>query len=239
MRFHMTSDALLVFVRVPKTGRVKTRLAGAVGPKQACRLYRLFVEDLLAGLSMDQYDTVICYDPPDGKEEIASWLGSAFDYQAQQGSSLGEKMAHAFAWAFAQGSARTVLIGSDIPDLNAAVIEQAFAGLNTHESVMGPTVDGGYYLIGFSAAAFCPQVFRSMPWGTPRVFHDTMNVLKAEKLSVRVLSLFRDIDRIEDLADLLERARRKPELNNLNTLRYLIENPELLEVKEKKDCNIK
>jgi rSAM/selenodomain-associated transferase 1 len=226
----MTSDSLLVFVRVPETGCVKTRLAGALGPEQACRLYRLFVEDLLAGLAVDQYDTIICYDPPDGKDQIAGWLGPGFDYQPQQGLSLGEKMAHAFAWSFARGSARTVLIGSDIPDLNATVIEQAFAALNTHESVMGPAVDGGYYLIGFAAGAFCPQVFRGMPWGTARVFNDTMNVLKAEKLSVRVLSLLRDIDRIEDLADLLERARRKPELNNLNTLRYLFDNPNLLEI---------
>jgi rSAM/selenodomain-associated transferase 1 len=208
---------------------VKTRLTGALEPGQVCRLYRLFVEDLLAGWPVDKYDTTICYDPPDGERKMMTWLGPSFHYQPQQGSSLGEKMKRAFLQAFAGGAKRVVLIGSDIPDLDAGIIDAAFAGLETHDGVLGPAVDGGYYLIGFAAESFCPAIFRDIAWGSSHVFEDTLNRMTGEKLTVQMLTPWQDIDTVEDLRDLLERVRRRPQLNKLKTVRYLAANPELLE----------
>jgi rSAM/selenodomain-associated transferase 1 len=211
---------VLVFVRVPESGRVKTRLLGKLDKEDVCQLYRCFVEDILGALSEQEYDIVICYNPPEGRWKMISWLGSAFTFMPQRGASLGERMENAFADMVSQRVEQTVLIGSDFPDLDAGIIDEAFEGLETHDLVVGPAVDGGYYLIGFNAGSFLPKIFRGIPWGTQHVFHKTAALAKKNNLSMYVLPKWRDIDTPDDLKAFFLRAREKG-LTELKTMKYL------------------
>jgi len=111
-------------------------------------------------------------------------------------------MKNGFMGALAVNFKRVVLIGSDIPDLPLEFIEEAFRSLNENDTVIGPSFDGGYYLIGFKDKKFSPRAFKGIPWGTNRVFEDTMKILKREGLTVHTLQPRRDIDTIEDLKSL-------------------------------------
>jgi rSAM/selenodomain-associated transferase 1 len=115
------------------------------------------------------------------------------------GENLGERMKNGFLEAFSMNFKRVVLIGSDIPDLPLEFIEEAFTSLLEKDAVIGPSTDGGYYLIGFKDKSFSPRVFEGIPWSTKRVFEETMNVSKQEELLVHTLQPLTEIDTIEDL----------------------------------------
>ena len=114
---------------------------------------------------------------------------------------LGERMKNAFMEAFDSGFKRVVLIGSDIPGLTLEFIEEAFTSLKEKDVVIGPSFDGGYYLVGFRDKKFSPQVFKGIPWSTERVFEETMKILEREGLTVHALKPLRDIDKIDDLRE--------------------------------------
>jgi rSAM/selenodomain-associated transferase 1 len=125
----------------------------------------------------------------------------------QRGEDLGERMKNGFVEAFAMNFKRVVLIGSDIPGLPLEFIEEAFAFIREKDSVIGPSLDGGYYLIGFNDKKFSPGVFEGIPWSTGRVFEGTMKILEREGLTVHTLKPLRDIDEIDDLRN--EELRKK------------------------------
>ncbi len=219
---------VLVFVRVPESGRVKTRLVGKLDKEDVCRLYKCFVEDILGALSNREYDIVICHDPPEDRWKMISWLGSSFTFMPQRGTSLGERMEHAFAAVFSERVDQAVLIGSDFPDLDAGIIDEAFEGLETHDLVLGPAADGGYYLIGFNAGSFAPKIFHNIPWGTQRVFGSTADFIVKNNLSMHTLPKWQDIDTYDDLKAFFFRAREKG-LTELKTMKYLDRQRELLQ----------
>ena len=220
----MTDESLrknvLVFVRVPEPGRVKTRLEGKLSRKAVLRLYQYFVEDILGTLSAGGYDVVICYEPPEGRSKMISWLGSDLSFMPQKGASLGERMEKAFADVFSEGVHQAVLIGSDFPDLDGSIIEEAFQTLASHDLAVGPAVDGGYYLIGFNEGSFSPQIFHNIPWGTPSVFQHTVLSAEKSKLRMQVLPKWQDIDTFDDLKAFFFRAKEKG-LSELKTMQYL------------------
>ena len=219
---------MLVFVRVPESGRVKTRLVGKLDTDSVCRLYKCFVGDILATLSNREYDIVICYDLPEGRLKMISWLGSAFSFMPQSGASLGKRMENAFAAMFSEGVEQAVLIGSDFPDLDAGIIDEAFEKLATHDLVVGPAVDGGYYLIGFNAGSFYPKIFHGIPWGTNQVFDSTADCINKSNLSMHLLPKWQDIDTYDDLKVFFLRATEKG-LSELKTMKYLNQKRKLLQ----------
>lgn len=192
---------LMVFVRHPEPGRVKTRLARTYGDRFAAELYGCFVDDLLAELERGSCRPEILFTPAGKGREIRQRFGGRFAYTPQAGEGLGERMANAFRSCFARGFATALLIGSDFPDLTAEVVEGAFQALeNAHDAVLGPACDGGYYLIGFRAAAFEPAVFTEMPWGERTVCEETLNRLRARGYRIHLAQAWHDIDTEEDLA---------------------------------------
>jgi rSAM/selenodomain-associated transferase 1 len=215
------SKKVIVFVRVPKPGRVKTRLAQRVGGDTALRLYRHFVEDIVQTVAGRGYSIVACHTPADGRAEMRAWLGPDHIYMPQHGASLGERMCSALADVFSEGIRRAVLIGSDFPDLGAGILDEAFQGLTSHDLTIGPAFDGGYYLIGFNAASFSPHIFQGIPWGTRHVFQCTADQVRKNNLSMHVLPTWRDIDTYEDLKAFFSKAGEKG-LRELKTMRYLI-----------------
>jgi uncharacterized protein len=191
--------AVLVFLRAPEKGQVKTRLAKTLGDEKALALYKCFVEDTLQTLQETVYQPTLCYHPSDKLPLITQWLGENNDYWPQEGISLGDKMANGFIKAFKEGFDRVVVLGTDVPDLSYHIINTAIDALKTHPAVIGPSKDGGYYLIGFQAHGFLQAVFKNMPWGTDLVFSNTLSVFRANQEAVFLLPTWQDIDDIEDL----------------------------------------
>ncbi len=203
----MKNDAHIVFfVKYPEPGEVKTRLAASIGPDKASELYGNFVLDILARIESTQLSFTICLYPEQKKELIMGWLGDGYEYSHQKGVDLGERMVTAFLEAFAGGHSRVILIGSDFPDLPQSFLEESLGALSTHDAVIGPAMDGGYYLIGFRDSTFSPQAFEGMQWGMGGVFRQTLSILKERRKRVYVLPVWNDIDTIEDLRQLVERS---------------------------------
>lgn len=216
-----SGQALMVFAKAPVEGAVKTRLAADIGTKAATKLYQAFVADLLGMLSNTAYPIQIHFSPPDAGLQMTEWLGAGYKLVPQAGSDLGERMAAAFAWAFSTNIKRAVLIGTDSPDLPESFIHEAFNALATHDAVMGPSHDGGYFLVGFTRQGFLPAAFRGVHWGTPAVFSETHQIFVQNDMPVRYLREWWDIDTHDDLIEFVRRQKTTPENTAPATTRLL------------------
>ena len=211
---------IIMFVRLPERGSVKTRLARALDDEAVLGLYDRFVRDLLTTLHEGIFNIRICYCPPDAGEAVADWLGREQRFVSQRGRDLGERLANAFTDAFSDGFRRIVIIGSDSPDLPAAMLEDAFNALDAADAVIGPTDDGGYYLIGFRSERFLEAVFEGIEWGSERVLARTLDIFAEAGWRVHVLPRWRDVDTMDDLKAFFDAHRADPP-GALQTLDYL------------------
>jgi hypothetical protein len=170
-----------------------------------------------------RYPFAISFYPPDSRQKIVRWLGDGYTLIPQIGHDLGERMATAFETIFSQGLSSAVLIGSDSPDLPNEVIEEALISLKEYDSVIGPSYDGGYYLIGFRADTFLPQAFDGISWSTPEVFMQTLGILRKANLRVHILPTWRDIDTLDDLKALYSVSQGTPFAESA-TIKYIMIN---------------
>ena len=188
----MTNPLLIVFAKNLVAGRVKTRLAKTIGPVAALEVYKSLLQTTQAAAASLEIDTWVFYS--DHIEKIPWPHAKAF---VQKGSDLGQRMQNAFNDAFEAGYNSVVLIGSDLPDLSAMVLNTAFSRLKTTETVFGPAKDGGYYLIGLRN--MLPFIFNNKPWSTPQLLDYTLQEIKNHQVSVELLDTLNDIDTFEDL----------------------------------------
>jgi rSAM/selenodomain-associated transferase 1 len=195
---------LLIFTRYPVAGKTKTRLIPALGAAGAARLQRRLTEKLLAEARLLEARlgaSTVLYHVGGSGQEMRGWLGRVSCVEQAAGD-LGRKMRSAFAETFAAGTGRAVLVGTDIPQLDAGILGRAFAALEAEDAVIGPSRDGGYYLIGLTAGAaphLLGPLFDDMTWSTGEIYAVTMARLAATGRSVFVLPTLADIDRPEDL----------------------------------------
>jgi rSAM/selenodomain-associated transferase 1 len=209
-----TGNAVLLFLKAPRPGFVKTRLAASVGNQRAVELHGAFAADLLEWLALLRgVERRIVFAPSDGKRECARLLpaGTAnkFLWEPQAPGDLGERLTAAFAASFAAGARCVVAIGADAPLLGPGLVRRALRVLRRRDAVLGPAADGGYYLIGLGREA--PGVFEGIPWSTPAVLGETLGRIGSGKLSHELLPLLGDVDTGPDLVrlqeELLERWR--------------------------------
>lgn len=193
MRTH--ASRLVVFLKAPRVGSVKTRLAEALGADGACAAYRQLVEALLANLT-PLPKAELCFAPVDAAAEINPWLRPGWTLCPQVGSDLGERLNAAFDEHFESDAQHVVIIGSDCPDVTATDIEDAWLALEGHDVVLGPALDGGYWLIGLRAPQ--PALFTGIPWSTDRVFGETMRRARENDLRVALLRELSDVDTAAD-----------------------------------------
>ena len=201
---------VIVFLKFPEPGAVKTRLAAQIGDAAAARLARRFAEQTLAAAASLGLPVTICFAPARRGPEFSAWLGSGYDYAPQKGADLGMRMRHAFADSFARGAERAVLVGTDAPDRPVEFLAEALDQLDEHDVVLGPAPDGGYHLIAMRRGSFAPEAFGSqepggIDWGTPRVLAQTLDALRRAGRSAYLLPPWRDIDDKAGLDDYLER----------------------------------
>ncbi len=190
---------VILFVKLPEPGKVKSRLEQYMDGSMVQRLYECLVLDTIDMLEQVKVPFRICYAPPDAQERVRQWLGQAYSYMPQTGNDLGERMEQAFIRVFTEGVDLALLIGSDIPSLTAEIIDDAFRSFSACDAVIGPARDGGYYLIGFKKRTFEPGIFRDMKWSTETVLRETIGKLEKAQLTMHRLPELRDIDTLEDL----------------------------------------
>jgi uncharacterized protein len=201
---------LLIFVKYPEPGKVKTRLAKNIGSESAALLYRKMAESIIYDLSkLADYRKIIFFDPPERRNDIMRWLKfNGLSFVAQEGDSLGEKMSNAFTHAFSLGADKAIVIGTDCPQIKTETIVKAFEKLQVSEVVVGPSYDGGYYLLGLRS--LIPEVFHGIDWGTNLVFDQTMKRLRRNGINSERLEMLRDVDTVEDLSNDQILKIRKP-----------------------------
>jgi hypothetical protein len=212
-----------MFVKNPEEGMVKSRLASSIGDTAALDLYRCFVKDMMEMLTGTGYPYIIYFHPPYARSTIVQWLGDTHLLLPQTGDNLGERMKNAFFEVFSKGYQNAILIGSDSPDLPGWLMSEAFASLHNHDAIIGPSLDGGYYLIGFRADTFLPEVFDRMPWSTQEVFTRTIDILQKEDFLIHILPQWRDIDTFDDLKALYVISRGSSFAGSA-TMRYIEKN---------------
>ncbi|MFB8790959.1 MAG: TIGR04282 family arsenosugar biosynthesis glycosyltransferase [Potamolinea sp.] len=194
-------ERLIIFTRYPEPGKTKTRLIPALGKEGAAILQRQMTEQKLA-----QAKKLQTYSPlsleihfSSGNEQLMQeWLGSNIIYKRQSEGDIGCRMASAFHESFQTGIKQVVLIGTDCPELDTKLMNQAFEALIQHDLVLGPARDGGYYLIGLNQ--FIPELFTGITWSTAEVLSQTLSIAEKLELAIAFLPTLSDVDRPEDLA---------------------------------------
>jgi rSAM/selenodomain-associated transferase 1 len=202
-------NGVLVFIKSPETGKVKSRLSTSIDKETVIKIYKLFVKDILQKLEKIPYDIIICYHPKKAIDEIKKWLGPDYLYIPQAGKNLGERLKNGFIQGFEIGFSKLIAIGSDSPDMKLDFFNDSFKKLDFYDTVIGPSKDGGYYLIGFSKKSFYPKAFNDIPWSTEFVYEKSLESLKKRNLKTYILPIWYDVDTVEDLLYLYK--------NNLNT----------------------
>lgn len=186
---------LIIFVKNPVPGKVKTRLAKTMGEEKALEVYQQLLQHTHKATQKLGVDKAVFYSD----EVITGDLFEEKDYQkfVQEGSDLGKRMLNAFKLAFGKGYRKVIIIGSDSFEITAKIINEAFDALPQNNFVIGPAHDGGYYLLGM--ATLYATLFKNKKWSSDEVLHDTLIDIRNMNGSYKLLKELTDIDTEEDL----------------------------------------
>ncbi|MFT6716417.1 MAG: rSAM/selenodomain-associated transferase 1 [Saprospiraceae bacterium] len=187
-------NQLIIFAKNPVLGKVKTRLAATVGNQKALEIYKELLAYTCAICSKANANKFVFYS--DFIDEQDLWNETKHKKKLQWGNDLGKRMANAFEETLNNDS-KAIIIGTDCKELTPEIINQAFGALEYVDVVLGPAVDGGYYLIGMKNLNM--NLFNDISWSTSQVLDQTINKMNKEKLSYLLLKTLSDIDTEEDL----------------------------------------
>lgn len=213
-----------MFTRVPVPGQTKTRMMPYFTPEQCANLHRCFLQDISRQVRKVDADIIVSYTggEPDQLENI---FGKKAVYIEQVGEDLGNRMANAIASAYGMGYSKIVLFGTDVPELEAETLDAAFTMLDAADVVMGPTQDGGYYLIGMKEPH--AEAFNVRKYGESNVFEETMRGISDAGLTVVSVDSYNDIDTPEDAQGYRERMRGNAGLRKSATGKFLRDNAKI------------
>lgn len=186
---------LMVFTKNPELGNCKTRLASTIGDEAALNVYTQLLDYTADFAKKVNAEKSVYYSKVIQKND--RWDESIFHKKIQVHGNLGVKMATAFKENFDAGFEKILIIGSDCAEINEDDIHNAFQALDESEVVIGPAIDGGYYLLGMRA--FIPSLFQDKSWSTPDLINETISTLKKQQISFSLLKEKSDIDFEEDL----------------------------------------
>jgi len=200
-----SNSHIIIFTRFPEPGKTKTRLISTLGPHRAADLQKKMTEKIGAAalrLKKERGVPITFFFTGATKDAMAAWLGKSFGYHHQCSGNIGSRMRDAFTRTFRHTSDSVVLIGSDIPEITTEIMTEAFISLEINDSVIGPSHDGGYYLIGFraqNAQQLIKVIFDRIPWSTEGVLDKSVQRLVDSGYSYSLLQTLHDIDRPEDI----------------------------------------
>jgi rSAM/selenodomain-associated transferase 1 len=209
-----TKNALIIFIKTPIPGLVKTRLQPELTEDQSAELYCNFLMDLDKKFkSVADFDTWYAVSLENFNEDILAAFVQMDKYFLQEGKNLGERMKNAFQALFSRGYEKLVLIGSDIPSITINIIKQALHDLETNNCILGPSKDGGYYLVALSR--IYQDIFDDLPWSTSAVLEKTLQILNKNGITYNLLAENEDIDTHKELLafykDLKDRPKNDPD----------------------------
>lgn len=193
-------SALIIFLKYPQQGKVKTRLAEDTSNNFAAKFYRHCSESVLneiKPLKSKEIEPILFIENEKYYDRIFDWTEGIYKIYSQEGEDLGERMFHAFHHVFTTGFENAVIIGTDIPDLSALDLHYAFDQLSLVDIVIGPSNDGGYYLLGMNN--IYSKIFQNIEWSTNTVFSSTLNIIGQNHFSYLLMQMQRDIDYKTDL----------------------------------------
>lgn len=193
-------------LKAPLVGKVKTRLAKEIGKVRALAAYKKMVGFLIQHLT-PHFPCEVHYAPADGLALMHEWLGGEHRYFPQPSGDLGRRMVFALDSALKRGADSAILLGGDCPYVTAEVIGEAKRALEAHDLVIGPSIDGGYYLLGAKRVHRC--LFQDIPWGTDRVFQLTLKRIQIARVTVGILERVADVDDLASWTLAEEYIRRK------------------------------
>lgn len=222
----MRDSVLLILVKYPDAGAVKTRLGSPFSPEDAARLARAMAEDLIeTHQKADDYDVIVCFAPPERCNDVRSWLGEDVVLARQEGEDLGERQHNALKSAFEAGYRKAAVMGSDVPLVTVGDVNEAFGLLEYADTAIGPSEDGGYYLLGARGA--CEILFEGISWGGRNVLRETKNRIEKAGLDFRLAASHYDIDSSEDAErlweSLVKRGKGKRPERSFNVLDSIFE----------------
>ncbi len=195
----MENNLLIILVKNPELGKVKTRLAASIGEEEALSVYKQLLEHTRLITQNLPFDKVVFYS--DYVDHSDEWDNAIFQKHYQKGSELGERMMHALEWGFHKGYKAVCVIGSDCYELDEKIVTDAYLRLAEHDVVIGPSLDGGYYLIGMKERL--PFLFRNKHWSSGSVLIETVKDIEENNLSACLLAVLRDVDVESDLKTMI------------------------------------
>lgn len=190
------SRLLIIFVKNQVKGKVKTRLAETVGNEQALQIYKKLTDYTYSVADAVDADRQVWYSDFIAKDDVWNKSDTVYAKKLQEGKGLGERMKNSFRQAFNAGYKRVVIIGSDCAGITENIINRAFNQLADYDLVVGPSEDGGYYLMGMNH--FYGQLFEGISWSTDKVLPQTLKAAKESDLGFCLLPELNDIDNEED-----------------------------------------
>lgn len=217
--------ALILMTRVPIPGRTKTRLMKVLSGEECANLHKCFLLDLFNVFEYikDDIDIFLTYTPEKSFKLMEDFIPDYIQCFPQWGKDLGEKMFNAFQYLFNKGYSEIILMGADIPSIQPYDIRVSFMALGNNDIVLGPTVDGGYYLIGIHRPH--KDLFQNkVKWGNKSVLEGTIDIANGLGLKTKLVSKLRDIDTKEDLFNFIMKSKYKLEDGNVipyNTINYI------------------
>ena len=188
-------NLLLIFTRNPEPGKVKKRLAASIGDEPALEIYKFLLKHTLEITKDLPADKEVYYSEKIEKEDL--W-DENYSKKLQKGEDLGERMKNAFQNGFESGYRNIIIIGSDLYDLQKNDLEKAFSALEISDYVIGPAIDGGYYLLGMKSLNL--KLFKNKSWSTASVFEDTIKDINSKNITI--LEKRNDIDVFEDIKNI-------------------------------------
>ncbi len=192
------NNAVIIFIKNPIQGKVKTRLSATIGNEKALAIYLQLVRYTLRSVKDIMADVFLYFS--DTIDESVPEFDHLFFKKCQSGSNLGERMNNSFAEIFALWYDKVIIIGTDCPEINLDILDDAFYQLENSDVVIGPAYDGGYYLLGIKQQQ--DHIFIDIPWSTTEVLAATVAACCNNNLSYTLLPARHDIDKEEDLVHL-------------------------------------
>lgn len=205
---------IIVMVKAPIAGFVKTRLTPPLSQSDAATLAQCFLKDIVDSLKRVTPKIIVAFTPPEGRVALERSLSQQLLWFAQKGNDLGERLNSAVTHAHDLGFNPIIVLGADSPTIPASFIETALDALVMGETdvVLGPTTDGGYYLIGQNSLQ--PELFQNIPWSSPSTFQQTARKANQLNLRLRQLPEWYDVDTPADLITLSNELLSNPEVRD-------------------------
>lgn len=205
----MKSDsAIILFTRYPEPGFTKTRLIPVLNSDGAAKFHKNMINKIIKTITdfTENYETKLLISYSNGNlTQMQSWLDTAQYFIKQKGKNLGQRLDNTFQEAFSRGFNKVLITGSDVPEISQQQLQNAFLQLDKYDIVLGPSLDGGYYLIGSTYKAYKNIIFKDINWGRSSVLRDTIGQINAADQNYYLLKKLHDIDTPKDLEQLKNR----------------------------------